>query len=161
MLSKGTDRKSMRIARWYSKLMKYNYDIEYRPGSDNKLADGLSRAPRKHCNDECDVDDEQICEIVQNDMQNDIPVTLVELQTATESDVVLSEIAGYANSKWPEKKDLSQDVQRYEKVKDEISMYNGILMHADRIIPPVTLREKLVLLAHEAHQGQTRTKQRL
>ena len=71
MLSKGTDRKSMRIARWYSKLMKYNYDIEYRPGSDNKLADGLSRAPRKHCNDEFDVDDEQICEIVQNDMQND------------------------------------------------------------------------------------------
>ena len=74
-------------------------------------------------------------------MQNDIPVTLVELQTATGSDVVLSEIAGYANSKWPEKKDLSQDVQRYEKVKDEISMYNGILMHADHIIPPVTLRE--------------------
>ena len=161
MLSKGTDRKSMRIARWYSKLMKYNYDIEYRPGSDNKLADGLSRAPRKHCNDECDVDDEQICETVQNDMQNDIPVTLVELQTATGSDAVLSEIAGYANSKWPEKKDLSQDVQRYEKVKDEISMYNGNLMRADRIIPPVTLREKLVLLAHEAHQGQTRTKQRL
>ena len=113
MLSKGTDRKSMRIARWYSKLMKYNYDIEYRPGSDNKLADGLSGAPRKHCNDECDVDNEQICEIVQNDMQNDITVTLVELQTATGSDVVLSEILGYANSKWPEKKDLSQDVQRY------------------------------------------------
>ena len=40
-------------------------------------------------------------------------------------------------------------------------MYNGILMHADRIIPPVTLREKLVLLWHEAQQGQTRTKQRL
>ena len=104
MLSKGINRKSMRIARWYSKLMKYNYDIKYRPGSDNKLADGLSRAPRKHLNNECDVDDKQICEIVQSDMQNNIPVTLVELQTATESDVILSEIAGYANSKWPEKK---------------------------------------------------------
>ena len=37
-------------------------------------------------------------------------------------------------------------------------MYNGILMHADHLIPPVTLREKLVLLTHGAHQGQTRTK---
>ena len=80
--------------------IKYTYDIEYRPSSDNKLADGLSHAQRKHSNAECDVDDEQICEIVQNDMQNDIPVTPVKLQTATESDVVLSEIAGYA-SKWP------------------------------------------------------------
>ena len=71
-------------------------------------------------NDECDVDDKQICEIIQNDLQNDIPVTLVELQTATESDVVLSEIAGYATSKWPDKNDFNQDVQRYEKVKDEI-----------------------------------------
>ena len=91
--------------------MKYTYDIEYHPGSDNKLADGLSRTPRKHLNAECDVDDEQICEIVQNDMQNNIPVTPVKLQTATESDVVLSEIAGYTNTKWP---DFSQDVQRYE-----------------------------------------------
>ena len=69
----------MRIARWYSTLMKYNYDIEYRPGSDNKLADGLSRAPRKHYNDACDVDEEQICEIVQNDMQNNRPPPKVML----------------------------------------------------------------------------------
>ena len=85
--------------------MKYNYDIKYLSGYDNKLADGLWCAPLKQCYDNCDVDDEQICEIVQNDMQNDIPVTLVELQTSTESTVVLSEIAGHANSKWPDKRD--------------------------------------------------------
>ena len=45
----------------------------------------------------------------------------------------------------------------YEKVKDEISILNDILMHTDHIIPPVTLRKKLVLLMHEAHQGQTGT----
>ena len=36
-------RKPMRILRWAERLQEYNYDIVYRPGKDNCVADMLSR----------------------------------------------------------------------------------------------------------------------
>jgi len=36
---------SGRISRWVQKLQPYEFEIKYRRGSDNKVADALSRAP--------------------------------------------------------------------------------------------------------------------
>lgn len=34
-----------RMARWISRLQEYNFQVRYKPGSDNKVADSLSRLP--------------------------------------------------------------------------------------------------------------------
>ena len=63
LLKKGSDRQSMRIARWSARLMKYNYDLQYRRGNENKVADALSRLPIPGATCEFDSDDEVICHI--------------------------------------------------------------------------------------------------
>ena len=36
----------MRVARWSARLLSFNYDIQYKPGSENVAADCLYRLPR-------------------------------------------------------------------------------------------------------------------
>ena len=43
--SKGSGRQSMRIARWATRLLRFNYTVEYLPGLRNYAADALSRLP--------------------------------------------------------------------------------------------------------------------
>lgn len=43
LMTKGTDRAGMRIARWAAQLLCFNYMVEYRAGSENQTADCLSR----------------------------------------------------------------------------------------------------------------------
>lgn len=43
--TKGTGHRPLRIARWSSRLLCYNYIMEYGKGSENVVADALSRLP--------------------------------------------------------------------------------------------------------------------
>lgn len=45
LLTKGTDRAGMRIARWSAHLLCFTYDVVYRADSLNHTADCLSRLP--------------------------------------------------------------------------------------------------------------------
>ncbi|KAF7649553.1 hypothetical protein LDENG_00139450 [Lucifuga dentata] len=45
LASKGQGRAGMRIARWSSRLLSFNYDIQYKPSRENVTADCLSQLP--------------------------------------------------------------------------------------------------------------------
>ena len=45
LTTKGIGRAGMRVARWSACLLYFDYDIVYRPGSQNDTADCLSRLP--------------------------------------------------------------------------------------------------------------------
>jgi len=49
----------------------------------------------------------------------------------------------------------------YQVVENELSEIDGVLLRGSRIVIPVTLREHVLKLAHEGHQGIVKTKQRL
>ena len=51
------------------------------------------------------------------------------------------------------------EVQNYEKLKEELSVFNGLVLRRNRIVIPSTLRSKAVDLAHGGHQGVVKTKQ--
>jgi len=53
----------------------------------------------------------------------------------------------------------NQEVQHYKKIKDELSVFNGLVLRRNRIVIPSTLRSKAVDLAHGGHQGIVKTKQ--
>lgn len=49
----------------------------------------------------------------------------------------------------------------YAHVKDESCTYDELLVRGTRIVVPRILRDKVVRLAHEGHQGVVKTKYRL
>ena len=48
-------------------------------------------------------------------------------------------------------------VPSYAHIKDELCIYGEILLRGSRIVVPKTLRDKVVRLAHELHQGIVKT----
>ena len=69
----GTGHKPMRIARWAARLLHYTYTVEYKPGTENVVADALSRLPldissNVHDQSTCDVNNEDetaaVCHIL-------------------------------------------------------------------------------------------------
>ncbi|XP_030595617.1 uncharacterized protein LOC115787179 [Archocentrus centrarchus] len=60
--TKGMNRAGMRIARWSARLLCFDYDVVYRPGSQNYTADCLSRLPLPVISDLVpDADPEMVC----------------------------------------------------------------------------------------------------
>ncbi|KAJ1207800.1 hypothetical protein NDU88_003190 [Pleurodeles waltl] len=54
-----------------------------------------------------------------------------------------------------------KDLCGYWKVKDELSVEDGFLLRGLRLVVPVVLREKIIGLGHDGHQGMSRTKARI
>ena len=55
-----------------------------------------------------------------------------------------------------------EEMSIYGKLSSELSVTeNGILLRGHRVVIPVTMRRKVVQIAHEGHQGLVKTKSRL
>ena len=53
------------------------------------------------------------------------------------------------------------DLRKYSNVFKELAVVDGLVLRGERIVVPQTLREAMVKIAHEGHQGIVRTKQLL
>lgn len=153
MSSGGAGRRPLRIARWSARLLYYNFDIVYQKGSDNVVADALSRLAVTSAA-EPELDEEVVSVVLSC-------ITKGQLQAATAESETLQTVIKYIASGWPAKKILSPEVKPYHEVKEELSVIDNIVFRGDRIVVPETLTSELVVFAHDTHPGITRTKQRL
>ena len=158
LLSKGTDRQSLRISRWSARLMKYNYKMEFKKGVENYVADALSRLPVAADKNDYDYDDEIICQVMCDAMCTS--VTLNDLQKSVDRDPLFSDLKFCIQNGWSKGK-IGENLKPFYPIKDDLCVYNGLVMRNHRFVIPNELTSKLVQLAHESHQGITRTKQRL
>lgn len=158
LTSKGQGRASMRIARWNTRLMLYDYDIEYKPGAENHVADCFSRLPLP----DIEIDNTQDEIILCLHAVDELSVNLQEFQTNTENDELIQQVMEYVQNGWPIKATLLDDNLRpYYLIRDELATLHGVLMKNDRVVVPTEIRGKLLRLAHATHPGMVRTKQRL
>ena len=82
-------------------------------------------------------------------------MTLEDIQQTTEVDAEMQTlIKAIETDRW-----TSPEVQDYKRLKDEFSVYNGVVLRMNRIFIPLTLRSRPVELAHLGHQGIVKTKQ--
>lgn len=63
--TKGMNRAGMRVARWSARLLCFQYDIQYRPGSKNCVADCLFRMPLSHTDTTVSIEQDLISEIAE------------------------------------------------------------------------------------------------
>ena len=147
---------SARIDRWKLRLMPYDCQLLYRPGRDTKNpADFMSCHPNTS-----ETERQNIAENYVNYLcNNTIPkaMTLPEVKLEIKKDQAMQAlIKAIETDQWS-----NQETQVYRKIKDELSVCNGIVLTGNRIIIPTSLRSKAIDLAHVGHQGIVKTKRLL
>lgn len=147
---------SPRILRWGLRLMSYDYEIKHIPGKTNP-ADMLSICPMPHS--EIDIQkSDQTEEYINSLLVYNIPkaVTLSEVIEESKNDLVLQEVIESMNKEsWTSK---IPEIVPYKKVKNQLAYKSGIVFKEDRLVIPQSLRERILKIAHEHHQGIVKTK---
>lgn len=73
-----------------------------------------------------------------------------------QNDVLLQQV--YKNVKYGWSKNESVQLKEYFKIKNNFGIENGILLFNDRVIVPEKLKEEIVKLFHDNHNGLVRMK---
>ena len=142
-----------RIERWVLRLQAFDMKVVYRPGKTN-IADCLSRL-------NCANPSRKNTDVAQLIAENSLPraLSMEEIQEASAKDETLTEIRDHViTGNWSK---ISMNAASYVPVKDELCVFEHLILRGTRIVVPHELRRKVVELAHEGHQGIVKTKNRL
>ena len=149
-----TSKPSARIERWVLRLQGYDYNVVYRPGKAN-IADALSRLNQTT---PCDVSGDKI-DFVKMVALESTPSALSakQVELASEKDPELISVRQYVTTgDWSKCK-----LPHYLGVKDELCVLGYLVLRGDRLVIPQSMRDDVLRLAHEGHQGIVKTKNRL
>ena len=146
-----TSKPSARIERWVLRLQPFKYKVEYIKGIDN-MADSLSRLTTFGSNESQDEEDAGVISIVNHALPEAVSKQALLL-------AVDSEYSTLRNALREGKKGKVD--KPYQKVFNELTIIDDIIVKGDRILIPRTLQKQVLELAHQGHQGIVRTKERL
>eukprot|EP00794_Sanderia_malayensis_P019767 gene19767-biopygen16415 len=141
-----------RIERWMLRLQQYNFSVVYKSGTDNP-ADYLSRHPSNMKYKRNDIAEEYVNFIANAAVPE--ALTMKDIQEATQQDNTLRALrAAVQTGHWN-----VDNLKPYQQIKDEITVdhTHNILLRGTRIILPASLQDRVVKLAHEGHQGHSKT----
>ena len=148
-----------RILRMRLRMMRYSPSFQHVPGTQNQLADALSRAPCEQPSDKEIV----FVDELESSATNLFPKNsqLEEIRTEQKRDEVLREVIRYCELGWPAyKSDANLAIQPYWDAQAHLTMTNDLLLYNDKIIIPCSLRLKTLDQIHQAHQGITKCRAR-
>ena len=151
-----------RIQRFFMKLQKYDFDLEYAPGKTMVVSDALSRAYLKS-NSSPELEESDVIHHVHSVIES-LPIStarLTQLQKETASDPVLQQLKQFILNGWPQQKQqIPPEVKPYFAIRGEISFNEGLLLKGQCIIIPASLRPTMKEIIHQGHNGITRCKSR-
>ena len=139
------------------RLHQYTFRIQHFAGNAN-TADSLPRLPSKQndCSDNGFVWENYVRFVYMSNMSDLQVVTRSDMRFETSKDVTLSKLlAQIHNGQWSRDTDL----EPYSRIKEELSIFEGVILTGNRIVVPQSLRKQILSLAHETHQGIVKTKQ--
>ena len=127
--------------------MRYSYQIVHVPGKDFTTADTLSRAPlhQRLTKEETKLNEE--LNLYVSHVIEGLPATerrLQEVRSLQDEDEICLKLKEFCREGWPEKHKVNDALQPYWQCKGEITVQQGILMKADRVIIPSALRLKVL-----------------
>ena len=155
--NKDLDNTPLRCQRLLMRLMRYNVKAEYSPGKTLVVSDALSRSPIK---DTSVFSTEEDVNLHVQLIESNLPVfpgKRSKLQTSTRDDATIQSAIGYTLSGWPRyEQDVPDDMKELFNVRRQLSVSDGMLMYADRIVVPTSLRSEMLDRIHQGHQGITK-----
>ena len=157
----------VRIERWALRLQNYDARVVYRPGKENP-ADYMSRHPNREAvdsNQQQRVAEEYVNFVARYDTP--IAISLDQIKKETLLDPTLQAVTSAVKTgKWYETKEndvVNEDFDILHRDRDLLTLLSSedLILRGPRIVIPMSLRERIVGLAHEGHQGIVKTKQLL
>ena len=155
-----------RIERWALRLQPYQLTVRYRKGEENP-ADYMSRHPPKQAAQPASRQEKVAEEYISYIATTSTPKALKpdEIAAATARDSTLQAvIIAVRTGKWfAAANHPNVDSEAYkalEQVKGELTICTStqVILRGSRIVIPAELQRRVVDLAHEGHQGITKTK---
>ncbi|CAM5091696.1 unnamed protein product [Eretmochelys imbricata] len=163
LTTKGLGRAGYHIARWSARLLSFNYELEYKPGNQNVVADCLSYLPLSSP-DGPPADEDVVVALITSTRT---AVTREQFQTACSACPIQEKLREFLAKRWPNNsKNFDPVLLPHFRVRDELSLLDGCLVQGTHwLLVPEKLQSKLIHLAHtliyDTHQGIVRTKRRL
>ena len=162
----GTGHRPLRLHRWADRLLQYNFDVTYKPGTENVIADCLSRSYDENATtatSSLDTAADEADALIQTAFGSftTTTVTLDQIAAATDVDETLSKVREHVLTAWPMKRQqLQSELRPYFDIRAELSVWNRCIVRGLRTIIPESLAAAILDLAHEGHPGVVKMKQR-
>uniref|UniRef100_A0A0A9W9U6 RNA-directed DNA polymerase n=3 Tax=Lygus hesperus TaxID=30085 RepID=A0A0A9W9U6_LYGHE len=150
---------SPRLQRLRIRLMRYSYSLVYTPGKMMISADCLSRDPLQETgSDELPEDIEAYVQVVVEGAPiSDLRVK--KIMNAQEEDIYTQIVKDRVINGW-ELPINDPKLRQYYHVRDEMSVWNGILLRGQRFVIPEALRKEMLSEIHNGHLGITKCQHR-
>ena len=145
--SGSSERISARLQRWAITLKAYDYAVIYRKGERMHLADTLSRLPQPTTIANAPVVDLLELNALQEFAER--KSLLSEIRSSDEMEILL--LKKYITHGWPAY--CKPALQPYRRSPEEYSIQNGVVYRGLRIVPPKSMRQRILYLLHENHPG--------
>ena len=137
-------------------LSAYDYDIKCKSTDAHANADSLSRLPLQSTSDQ-QLNEKVPISVFNVSQISALPVTCQDIQRATRTDRLLSQIYNYVKNGWF--RNVNEELKPYFlKKKNEIGLESGRLLWGIRVIIPIKLQSRILQSLHANHPGISRMK---
>ena len=160
--SKNLDEMPVRMQRFRLRLMRFDYSVSHVPGKDLTTADTLSRSPVLKSDSRAGEFQKEVDAFV-NLIVNNLPATVMklkEIENTQNQDAVCKQVKKYCQSAWPCLSNLKGPVKSFAKIRQELSVNNGLLLRGNRLVIPNSLQSEILEKLHSGHQGLTKCRLR-
>ena len=156
----------LRVQRLMIRLQKYDFEISFMPGKFLHTADALSRSDGvmniASVTAEAELTEETNHYV--DAVVTSLPVSqtcLEQIRHECKHDEQMIQVINYTLAGWPVTRRQCTVVARpFFNVKDELSVYKGIVFKGSQIVIPYTLQKDMLSKIHEGHLGETKCKNR-
>lgn len=136
-------------------LQDYSFRVEYHKGMSLDIADMLSRAPLSMTSHK-EMHDEFVylteLEFNSTGLSGFQDATLQDIRAASSPDPDLMVLRPFIESGWPnDKAAVLALAQPYWSIYHELTQPEGLFFKQDRVIKPLSLRQKILHKPHAAH----------
>ena len=146
---------SIRLQRIVDRCADYDFDLIIHPSNVN-IADALSRLNKSTSSNDSEIEIEIKVSLVRLCGAN----TLTTIRIATIADEDLQILTTAVCNEW-KKPIYKRNFKTWCRLKDELKIFEDVIIKNGTIIIPKSLRQDLLAKAHSTHQGIVRTNQYL
>ena len=153
ILAKSLNAATPRLQRLLIKTFAYDFMVKYLPGENNQLADCLSRLG-------CLQDKIKLPRLKVHLMTTRLSATsdkLQQIRQATQDDDTMALLKHTITFGWPHTvQELPKELQAYWTFREEMTVEDGLILKATRIVIPPTMQESVLQQLHDGHLGFTK-----